>query len=164
VSPSAGATDDPLAPLVAREEIRGVIQRTAALLDAEDLDGWLALFAPDSEYEIAAYGPEIRADMAWWKSDRADLARMLAEVPQHVRDPARRLHLVSTVSLEVAGARAEALSHFAVYRTLPAGTTEIYAAGRYQDRFVKQDGRWLYAAHRAVLDTRMLDMFTHLPL
>ena len=40
----------------------------------------------------------------------------------------------------------------------------VYAAGRYEDTFVKREGRWLYEKHIAVLDTRKIEPFTHLPL
>lgn len=150
--------------LVAREAIFDVVRLTAARLDAEDLEGWLDLFAAESEYEITAHGPEIRADMAWWKSDRDALAGMLAEVREHVRDPGRRLHVVAPLSAEPAGDRASALSHFAILRTAPDGHSAVYAAGRYDDILVREGGRWLYRRHRVVLDTRMLEPFTHLPL
>ena len=40
----------------------------------------------------------------------------------------------------------------------------LYAAGRYEDELVREGGRWRYASHRCVLDTRMLETGTHLPL
>ncbi len=159
-------TPDPaaLAELLDTEAIRALIGETAALLDREELDGWLALFAAGSEYELGAYGPEIKAPMTWWKSTRDELGKILDEVPQHVRDAGRRLHLVTPVSIAVAGETASALSHFTVIRTDRDGRSGVYAAGRYEDELVKQDGRWRYASHRCVLDTRMLETGTHLPL
>jgi 3-phenylpropionate/cinnamic acid dioxygenase small subunit len=156
--------DDRLDDLVDREAIRELIGQTAARLDAEDLAGWIALFAPEAEYELSAYSREIRADMSWWKTARPDLDRMLEDIPQHVRDSARRLHIVSPLSIRVEGNRAGARSHFAVLRTLDDGETHLYVAGRYEDSLVKAGGRWLYAKHHAILDTRMLETFTHLPL
>ncbi len=147
-----------------RDAVFDVIRLTAAKLSDESLDDWLALFATESEYEITAYGPEIQADMSWWKSNREELAAILAEAKEHVRDPGRRLHLVTPISVDMDGDRATALSHFAIMRTDPDGNSAIYAAGRYEDRLIKQDGHWLYECHRAVLDTRMLEPFTHLPL
>ena len=141
-----------------------VIRTTAARLDNEDLDGWLALFAPVSRYEIKAFGPEIRAEMSWWHSDREELEQILAETKQHVRDPGKRLHLVTPISAELSSDCATALSHFAILRTDPDGNSKVYVAGRYEDAFVKLGERWLYQQHTAVLDTRKLEPFTHLPL
>ena len=160
------AQGDPaaLAELLDKEAIRALIQETAACLDSEDLDGWLDLFAARSEYELTAYGPEIKASMSWWKSSREELGKILEEVPQHVRDLGKRLHFVTPISISVVGVTASARSHFAVLRTDRDGRSSVYAVGRYDDELVKEDGRWRYAVHRAVLDTRMLDTGTHLPL
>ncbi len=157
-------TESGLADLLDKEAIRALIQETASRLDREELDGWLDLFAAGAEYELTAFGPEIKASMSWWKSNREDLKKILDEVPQHVRDPGRRLHLVTPVSISVAGARATALSHFAILRTDRDGRSALYAAGRYEDELVRDGDRWLYAIHRCVLDTRMLQTGTHLPL
>ena len=158
------ALDDRLAELMEREAIRELIGATAAVLDKEDLAGWIRLFAPESEYEVSTYSREIRANMSWWKTARPDLDRMLDEVQQHVRDSGRRLHVVSPISIAVSGNRARAVSHFLALRTQNDGETHLYVAGRYEDELVKQGGRWLYARHHAVLETRMLESFTHLPL
>jgi hypothetical protein len=88
----------------------------------------------------------------------------LAEVHEHVRDAGKRLHLVTPISVKISGDRASALSHFGILRTTQDGKTEIYAAGRYEDKAIKGNGSWLYEYHQVVLDTRMLEPFTHLPL
>ncbi len=147
-----------------RDAVFDLVRATAAKLDEEALADWLALFAPQSVYEIIAYGPEIKAQMSWWHSSRDELAAILEEIPEHVRDPGKRLHLVSPISAEVAGDRADALSHFAIMRTGRDGKTAVYAAGRYEDHLVRPNRRWLYERHRVVLDTRILEPFTHLPL
>ena len=156
--------DDRLAELVDREAIRELIGATAATLDVEDLARWIELFAPEAEYEITAYSPAIRAAMSWLKIARPDLDRMLEDVGQHVRDSGRRLHVVSPVAITLAGNRASVRSQFAVMRTRQDGETHLYVAGRYEDELVKSGDRWLYATHRVILDTRMLETFTHLPL
>jgi anthranilate 1,2-dioxygenase small subunit len=149
---------------VEKEAIFDLIRATAARLDDEALAEWLALFAPGASYEITTYGPEIGSEMAWWRSNRDELATILGEAKQHVRDQGKRLHLITPISAEIAGDRATASSHFAIVRTDSAGKSAIYAAGRYDDRVIKVDGHWLYEQHRVMLDTRMLEPFTHLPL
>jgi 3-phenylpropionate/cinnamic acid dioxygenase small subunit len=157
-------TEVDIRALVEREEIRSLILRTAVLLDEEDLDEWLRLYSDTSEYEIATYGTEIRQDMAWWKSDREELRKILEDVPRQVRDTARRLHLVTPTKIQSAGGRGVVHSNFAVFRTTPEGKTSVYVVGTYVDSVVRKDGCWLYEKHRVVLHTRMLDAFTHLPL
>ncbi len=153
-----------LAQLLDKEAIFDLIRVTAARLDDEALEEWLTLFAPDSFYEIAAASPEIQSAMSWWKSSREELEKILSEVTEHVRDPGKRLHLVTPILAEINGNNASAISHFSITRTDTDGRSSLYVAGRYEDELVKIDGRWLYASHRAVLDTRMVEPFTHLPL
>jgi len=155
---------DALSILVEKDAIFQLIRTTAARLDEEALDGWLALFANEARYEIKTYGPEIKAGMSWWHSNRDELENILSEVKQHVRDPGQRLHLVTPISIEFLNERATSLSHFSIVHTDTEGNSKIYAAGRYDDTFIKQDSQWLYEKHCVVLDTRKLEPFTHLPL
>ncbi len=145
--------------------IQRVVQRTAALLDAEDLTGWLQLFDASSTYEIRAYSTELSRTMSWWKSSMADLTRTLGEVPRHVRDPARRLRVLSPALVELDAGQALADTPFCVYRTLPAGESSLFLVGRYKDVLRRNDaGEWRYLQHHVELDTRVWDAFTHLPI
>lgn len=150
--------------LLGKQAIGDLVQATGALLDREDFSGWLALFAESSEYELTAYSTEIRQSMSWWKSDRAALAKMLPEIPRHVRDQGQRMHLVTPRLLKISGDSAMAVSSFAVFRTSPDGETRLYAVGQYEDTLVKAAGQWLYAKHKVVLQSRQLDTPTHVPI
>jgi methanesulfonate monooxygenase small subunit len=150
--------------LLDREAVRDLVQRTALLLDDENFEEWLRVLDAQGTYELSAYSPEIRRWMTWWQSDRSTLEKMLKDVKQHVRDPARRRHVVSSPVVTLTGERAQALSHFSLYRTLPEGQSSLYMVGRYEDTLVKRAGVWLYAAHKVITDTRMLDTFTHIPV
>jgi methanesulfonate monooxygenase small subunit len=150
--------------LVTRLAIQDLVQQTAALLDQEDLGGWLALFSDESEYRLTAYSTELKKEMVWWKSNRKELEKQLKEVPQHVRDPGQRFHLVSPPRVELSGNRAQAFSAFAVFRTLPSGETRFYAVGRYEDQLILNAGQWLYVSHVVRAETREFEALTHLPL
>jgi 3-phenylpropionate/cinnamic acid dioxygenase small subunit len=146
------------------EGVRALIQRTAILLDNEKFDEWVGLFDADGTYELSAYSTEIRRWMTWQLSDRETLDKMLKDVDEHVRDPARRRHVVGLPLIQIDGERATATSHFSLFRTLPDGQSSLYMVGCYEDRLVKRDGAWRYAAHKVIVDTRMLDSFTHTPV
>jgi 3-phenylpropionate/cinnamic acid dioxygenase small subunit len=146
------------------EAIRNLVQRTAALLDQEQLDAWVDLFDAEGTYEISAYSTEIRRWMTWQLSDRDALVTMLRGVEEHVRDPARRRHVVSLPLVELDGERARVTAHFALFRTTPEGQSSLYMVGGYDDRVVKRTGGWRYLSHKVVVDTRMLDIFTHIPV
>jgi 3-phenylpropionate/cinnamic acid dioxygenase small subunit len=146
------------------EAVRALVQRTAMLLDDERFDEWLALFDAGGTYELSAYSTEIRRWMTWQLSDRDALEKMLKEVDEHVRDPARRRHVVGIPLLELSGNAGRATSSFSLFRTAPDGQSSLYMVGCYHDRVVKRSGAWLYAEHKVVADTRMLDTFTHIPV
>jgi 3-phenylpropionate/cinnamic acid dioxygenase small subunit len=134
------------------------------LLDDESFGPWLELFEVDGVYELSAYSTEIRRWMTWQLSDRDALEKMLKAVSEHVRDPAARRHVVGIPVLEVEGDRGRVISHFSLFRTMPDGQSSLYMVGRYDDRIIKRSGVWRYANHKVIVDTRMLDAFTHVPV
>lgn len=152
------------ASLADREAVRDLVQRTAVLLDQEKFDDWVGLFDAQATYELRAYSTELRRWMTWQLSDRDTLARMLQEVSEHVRDPAQRRHVVGYPLVELDGEQGRVQSPFSLFRTSPDGQSSLYMVGSYDDRVVKRSGGWLYASRTVVVDTRMLDMFTHIPV
>ena len=146
------------------DAVRELVQRTAMLLDAEDFDAWTKLFDDSGIYELTAYSNEIRRWMIWQSSDRAALGKMLKEVGEHVRDSARRRHIVGLPLVEIEGDQGRVLSNFSLFRTLPDGHSSLYMIGQYDDRIVRRSGAWLYTTHRVIADTRILDAFTHIPI
>jgi len=146
------------------EAICRLVQRTAMLLDDESFEPWLELFEADGVYELAAYSTEIRRWMTWQLSDRDALEKILTAVSEHVRDPATRRHVIGIPVLELEGDQGRAISHFSLFRTMPDGQSSLYMVGRYDDRIVKRSGVWRYAIHKVIVDTRMLDAFTHIPV
>jgi 3-phenylpropionate/cinnamic acid dioxygenase small subunit len=157
--------DHPMsADLLDREAVRTLVQRTAMLLDDEKFGDWLALFENEGTYELAAYSPEIRRWMTWQLSDHNALAKMLAEAQEHVRDPARRRHVIGLPLIELEGDQGHVTTSFSLFRTTPDGQSALYMVGCYEDRIVKRSGAWRYVVHKVIAETRMLDTFTHIPL
>jgi len=154
---AAADTRDPWA-------IQALVQCSATLLDQEALEDWLALFHPDGQYEIRAHSTELGRDVVWWLADVPALTRTLGEVKQHVRDQASRRRVLGLPQIEWGEAEARVEVPVAVYRTSPQGETSLYVVGRYQSTLVPHEGAWRYREHRMLLDTRVLEAFTHLPL
>ena len=50
---------------ISDEQITRLIYRSCLRLDAEDLDAYLELFAPEFAYKISNYSVEIRKDQYW---------------------------------------------------------------------------------------------------
>ena len=145
-------------------EVQQFIQRTAALLNAEKLSEWLEQFHSDGLYEITAYSTELGKELAWWKQELPLLQKTISEVPRHVRDPAKRLHVLGPPMVSVTGDAARGQTAFSVFRTLPTGETSLFVVGRYLDELVRVGSGWRFSVHRVQLETRVLDAFTHLPL
>ncbi len=150
--------------LIDKETIFTLIRQTAAWLDNEELDLWLKTFNDDATYEITTSSPELGSEMSWWHSEQKDLKKIISEIPEHVRDKAQRLHLISPISAELNDNTASVLTHFSIYRTEPNGRSSLYAIGKYFDEVLKKKDTWYYKSHKVTLDTRILEPFTHLPL
>lgn len=146
-----------------KDAIRDVLQRAGRLLDAEAFSDWIGLFARDATYEVRAYSTEIGAEMEWMKLNREELKALLEQVPEHVRDLARHLHLISPVSIEITDGKASALSSFAIYRTTQDGVTHCYAVGHYEDTLMENKGAWRFLARTVRLHTRVLEVASHVP-
>lgn|GEM_PF-543727 len=153
-----------IASIIEQESIFKLIRQTASWLDEEKLHLWLKSFSIDSHYEIKASSPEIETEMSWWYSDKAELEKIIDEIPDHVRDKAKRLHLVTPISTQINKTRASVLTHFSIFRTATDGRSSLYVTGKYEDDVIKENGRWFYKTRTVLLDTRIIEPFTHLPL
>ena len=146
-----------------KEAIRDVLQQAGSLLDAEAFSDWIDLFVQDAVYEVRAYSTEIGVEMEWMKLNRDELKVLLEQVPEHVRDLAQRLHLVSPVTVNLHDKEASSVSSFAIFRTTQEGVTQCYAVGHYEDTLVQRNGVWRFLQRIVRLHTRVLEAATHVP-
>jgi methanesulfonate monooxygenase small subunit len=152
--------------------VRDLIYRTCLCLDAEDFAGWLQLCAPDFNYRIRTYSPEIRKEMTWYEQDAAGLAQMIEMLPRHNTDHGRLTRHATVYSVEIEGGEAKAVTSFACYRTmldginshLDAGNSELFVIGKYYDRFRLGKGGPEFVERTVYLDTRRLDKGSHYPV
>ncbi|HEY4862255.1 MAG TPA: nuclear transport factor 2 family protein, partial [Xanthobacteraceae bacterium] len=133
------------------QAIRETIYRACLLLDDEKFMDWLALCAPDFNYRITTYSPEIRRNMTWYQQDVAGLRGMIEMLPKHNTDHGRLTRHVTVYTVEADGSQreAKAVSSFACYRTMldginshiDSGETQLFLIGKYYDRFrIDEDG------------------------
>jgi len=146
----------------AREEIQALIRRTCWLLDKEDFAAWLETFEDTGTYEVVAYSPEIKREMCWLRGTRNEMQTLFKERPNHVREDARRAHMIMEIDLTVDAGAASAMSRFTIFKTNQRGETQVYAVGVYEDRLSDASGAWKFSKRRVVLDTRMFDVFPHM--
>jgi 3-phenylpropionate/cinnamic acid dioxygenase small subunit len=147
-----------------------LLYSAAAHLDDSNWDGWLALTTLDFHYRIGTYSPEIRKQMLWLEHDREGLVALFALLSKHHVDHAQWLRQLTLQHVEqTARDELHTVSQLVIYATsfdvgdaqVEAGSTRLFAVGRYRDKLRRQDGRWLLADRYVQLDTRQLGIGTH---
>ena len=154
--------------------VRDTIYRACILLDGGKFSDWLELCAPDFNYRIKTYSPEIRKEMTWMEQDRAGLAGLIGMLPRHNSDHGQLTRHVTVYAVDVApsGNEASSITSFACYRTmldginshLDAGESRLFLIGRYIDRFRIEKGQPLFTERTVQLDTRRMDKGSHYPI
>ncbi len=135
------------------------------MLDESRVEEWTDLFTDTAQYEMLIQSKEIGGiDDYMMKLNKDDLVKRMTLVPNYVLDTAKRLHLVSNIHINLHGKAATVRSNFVVYRTTEAGRTSLYAVGHSEDEVVETNGSWQFQKRRVVLDTRLLEVHSHLPL
>ena len=127
-------------------EIRRLVDRYAACMDALDLDGFEALWAPDAVLEIHEDGPAAPA------TGRLKAGRHFHLAFERLAAYQRTLHHVTTHLVHVDGDRASGTTCCEAHHVdRPGGTdaTDLVMHIRYEDRFVRHAGSWRFA-HRRV--------------
>ena len=145
--------------------IEELLFRAAQLLDEGKIREWTGLFTATAEYEMLFESKELGGiDDYVMKLTREELVKRMDLVPNYVIDEARRLHTISNIQIHLQGHAALVQSKFVVYRTTETGKTSLYAVGHSEDQVVRSSGSWLFQKRRVILDTRLLEVHSHLPL
>ena len=133
--------EDPVAWLVAHEEIRQLASRYAVALDARDLDTLVALFVDD--VQVGRKGHGHRALRANFDAQLRPLGVTILQVTNHVIDVHDADHATGVVSC-----RAE----------IDVDRTPKVQAIQYHDTYERRAGSWLFVRRRHLLfydgDTR----------
>ncbi|WNE99865.1 nuclear transport factor 2 family protein [Streptomyces luomodiensis] len=140
------APDSPGAPAPATAgatAVTNLIARYAQLVDAGDFAGVGDLFA---DATFTGSGPSAHG--------RDAVAAMLRDSVIRYEDGTPRTHHVtSNIAVEVdeEAGTAAADSYVTVFQAAPGLPLQPIAAGRYRDRFVRDDGRWRFLERRVHL-------------
>lgn len=125
-------TDERLRRLEDVEEIRRLLTDYGARLDGRDAAGFAALFAETGEWSAPpAYRAEGRVAI------QAMIERLFASGPTDGQS-----HILTNFAIDVDGDSATARSRFYVVSATDQGAPRIRLSGRYDDRLVREDGRW----------------------
>lgn len=124
-------------------EIRELLIRYAICLDRRDFTGYSGLFTEDGHW----YGRagDVRG--------RAAIEQMLLDsfgpTPEHFVNTSN-FHLMTNFLIEVDGETARADSRITYFARGENDRPVPMLAGRYEDEFVRVDGRWLFASRQVI--------------
>jgi uncharacterized protein (TIGR02246 family) len=137
---------DPAAMVAAledRQSIEELFNAYGRAVDAQDFAAVSRLFARDGEWSGAGGGAKGPAAI------EAFLNRTLA--PAVIGKWQGDFHLVAPMRIELAGDRATAQVRW-IFSSPQAGRGQMTYAGRYDDRLVREDGRWRFARRLVTAD------------
>lgn len=164
-----------LPDLESRQQVVELIYDGCMALNAEDWAAFLELCEPQGfRYRITNYSPEIRRTQCWMDRDFKGLKSVVELLPRHNSDhsPMTRHATVYKVLVDPVGGEVHARTQLAVYRTeldgsnshFDSGRTRLWAIGRYEDRIRIVAGGARLLERNVVLDTRQIEIGSHLPL
>lgn len=146
------------------EAIRRLIHLSGRLLDEQDFKKYAALYSEAGQYRLVVKAPEVAKPMTWVHLSRPELAALLASAPEHVWNTGERNHLISVEDMEVQGQRARSSAGFCVLHTDSGGASRVYAVGRYEDTWTKDNNDWRLVERIVRLRTRSLSPSSAIPL
>ena len=148
------------ADLATERAVMALIKRAARLADDQDFLGWMDLFADDGEYSaITRENLEYKGLRLFRDVGRGALHERVAFLMGMLQVPrGRTVHLVSNTEVSVGDDpdAASAVSSFILARTGELEHTQLHAAGRYLDRFVRQADGWRFQERLVVVDSNLL--------
>jgi methanesulfonate monooxygenase subunit beta len=164
-----------LPDLETRQQVVELVYDGCIALNAEDWPGFLAACEPQGfRYRITNYSPEIRRTQCWMDRDFKGLKSIVDLLPKHNSDhsPMTRHATVYKVLVDPASGEVHARTQLAIYRTeldgsnshFDSGRTQLWAIGRYEDRIRVGSGGARLLERNVVLDTRQIEIGSHLPL
>jgi salicylate 5-hydroxylase small subunit len=146
--------------LLLQLEIGQLNARYAAVLDERRFDEWPAFFIPEGSYKVQAREnfdrglplALIALESQGMMKDRVyGITQTIYHAPYYTR------HVVGPAEVLAHGeGRVTAQAHYAVFRTRPGDSSEVYNVGRYIDEIVRTDGGLKFASRLCVYDSEMV--------
>lgn len=123
--------------LLDREALRELAARYARAVDRRDFALLRALYHDAAVHDHGSMflgGPD--AFVTWLEASMGDMVTQ---------------HIVANTLFDIAGDEAEGEIYTVNYHVMDGGRDYI-AGGRYLDRYVRHEGRWLFMARKRVID------------
>ena len=132
----------------------------AAALDEGRFEDWTGFFTEDGHYKVQARENFERGlplalmalESRGMMKDRVyGITQTIYHGPYYMR------HVISPARvLSSEGGVIRAQSNYAVFRTRPAGVSEVYNVGRYCDELIEKDGALKFRARLCVYDSELI--------
>ncbi len=137
-------------------------------LDDDQLEAWPDYFTEDAVYQIIpreSYEQNLPLGILYCEGKGMMLDRINALRTANIFEPHTHCHILSQprISAHDDGSF-QARTNFNVIRTKQDGAMEIYAAGKYLDEIVVEDGKPLFRDRRVVLESHRIDILLVVPL
>jgi salicylate 5-hydroxylase small subunit len=154
-------TNDPLAPqlqrLLLQQEVDQFNADYAAALDEKRFDDWPDFFLEDGHYKLQArenFDRGLPLALMAMESRGMMKDRVYGITQTIFHGPYYMRHIIGTARvLGVDGDVVSAETAYAVFRTKPGGTSEVYNVGRYIDTLVRGEGALKLRSRLAVYDS-----------
>lgn len=146
--------------LIAYVEVQQLHAEIARVLDAGEFARWPAFFTEDAHYVVQSRENHERG----WPlalihlESRAMLQDRVTGATETIfHDPYAQRHVVGApVIVERNADTLRCEAGYVVLRTQRDRMPEVLSVGRYVDRLVKQDGRWLIAERLCIYDNDLI--------
>jgi salicylate 5-hydroxylase small subunit len=151
---------DAVGRLMLQLEVDGLNAAYAAALDEKRFAEWPGFFVEDGRYTVQARENFDRGlplalialeSQAMMKDRVYGVTQTIYHAPYYTR------HVVSPAQvLAQEGDLVRAQSHYAVFRTRPGDSSEVYNVGRYVDEIVRTGSGLKFASRLCVYDSEMV--------
>ena len=137
-------TEQKLQELADRIAIRELIDSYAFCADSRDIEGQMALFTDDTNFEV--YMDEKLPAPTQIVSGRKNLFPVFDDLNQYHST----MHFNGQCAIRVEGNQATGVTYCRAYHLkIPGGVQQLMIAGiRYYDKMIKQNDSWLFAERK----------------
>jgi anthranilate 1,2-dioxygenase small subunit len=153
--------------VVRRLELDALYADYAHCLDDDSLEKWPEFFVDNCYYRITSaenFEAGLPMGIVYATSKAMLVDRVMALRKANIYEPQRYRHMVGALKIIELEGELAVTANVMVVRTMQDGAMLLFAAGRYVDRVVRQDGRWRFARKDVVLDSRQIDTLLAIPL
>ncbi|WP_240794477.1 anthranilate 1,2-dioxygenase small subunit AndAd [Azoarcus sp. DD4] len=149
-------------------ELHSLQERYVSVLDNDRLEEWPGLFTEDCEYAII---PRENADMGlpvgimWCNNQRMLRDRVVSLRNANIFEAHSYRHMTSGLEISPVDAdTVELKANYVVVQTRANGESQVYQAGRYEDRVVRTAEGWRYQKKRVIYDTSRVQTLLATPI